>query len=247
MIDSILSSLIDIKNIISNMHSSKPLVVVFLGKSGAGKGTQLDLFKERMGFDFIGSGDLLRNRKKVDDFTGNKISDVIDNGGLIATPVVFQLWMAEFERLKSKESNLKGIVIDGSPRKIREAYLMSEALDWYGWNDNFKVILIDVSDEEVLSRIANRRICEDCGAIVPYIGDLKRLTNCPDCNGNLIKRAEDAETESVKKRLEWFEEEVGPVIEFYKEKGKLFTINGNQPVEDVFNDILAVVEKDADN
>jgi len=229
------------------MHSSKPLIVVFLGKSGAGKGTQLDLFKERMGIDFIGSGDLLRNRKKVDDFTGSKISTVIDNGGLIATPVVFNLWMSEFERLKSKGDTLKGIVIDGSPRKIREAYLMTEALEWYDWNDNFKVILIDVSDEEVLSRIANRRICEECGEIVPYVGELKRLTNCPKCNGNLVKRAEDAETESVKKRLEWFQEEVGPVIDFYKEQGKLVTINGNQAVEDVFNDILAAIKQDAND
>ncbi len=229
------------------MHSSKPLVVVFLGKSGAGKGTQLDLFKERMGYDFIGSGDLLRNRKKVTDYTGTKISDVIDNGGLIATPVVFHLWMSEFERLKSKEEELKGIVIDGSPRKIREAYLMSEALEWYGWNDNFKVILIDVSDEEVLSRIANRRICADCGEIVPYVGDLKRLSHCPKCNGDLIKRAEDSETESVKKRLEWFQEEVGPVINFYRERDKLLTINGNQAVEDVFNDILNAIKEDVDH
>ncbi len=226
------------------MHSSKPLVVVFLGKSGAGKGTQVDLFTERMGFDFIGSGDLLRQRKKVNDYTGNNISHVVDNGGLIATPVVFHLWMSEFERLKAKEEQLKGIVIDGSPRKIREAYLMTEALEWYEWNDNFKVILIDVSDEEVISRIANRRICADCNEIVPYIGELKRLTHCPKCNGELIKRAEDSEVESVKKRLEWFQEEVGPVIEFYKEKGKLVTINGNQPIEDVYNSIQVIVKND---
>lgn len=227
------------------MNSSKPLIVIFLGKAGAGKGTQLDLFKERMGFDFIGSGDLLRSRKKINDYTGNKISTVIDNGGLISTPIVFHLWMSEFERLKAKNSELKGIVIDGSPRKIKEAYLMSDALEWYGWDENLKVILIDVSDEEVLSRIANRRICEDCGEIVPYVGDLKRLTNCPSCNGVLIKRAEDSEIDSVKKRLEWFREEVGPVIDFYKKQGKLETVNGNQSVEDVFKDILSAVEKDA--
>ncbi|MCK9578625.1 nucleoside monophosphate kinase [bacterium] len=224
------------------MHSSNPLVLVFLGKSGAGKGTQLDIFRERMEFDFIGSGDLLRARKKEQDFTGKKIASVIDNGGLIETPVVFSLWMAEFEKLKDKGAELKGIVIDGSPRKIREAYLMDEALNWYEWNDNFKVILIDVSDEEVLSRIANRRICKQCGEIVPYVGELKRLTNCPECNGELIKRPEDSEQDSVRKRLEWFTKEVGPVLDFYREKNKLITINGNQSVEDVYNDILKALE-----
>lgn len=225
------------------MHSSKPLVLVFLGKSGAGKGTQLDMFREKMGFDFIGSGDLLRARKKEAGFTGSKIASVIDHGGLIATPVVFSLWMAEFERLKAIENELKGIVIDGSPRKIREAYLMDEALDWYEWNENFKVVLIDVSDEEVLSRIANRRICKQCGEIVPYVGDLKRLTHCPECGGELVKRPEDSEQDSVKKRLDWFNQEVGPVLDFYREKNKLIVINGNQSVEAVFEDILKVIEK----
>jgi adenylate kinase len=225
------------------MDSSKPLVLAFLGKSGAGKGTQLDILREKLGFDFIGSGDLLRARKQAHDFTGEKIASVIDNGGLIATPVIFSLWMTEFERLKNNESELKGIVIDGSPRKIREAYLMDEALDWYEWNDNFKVILIDVSDEEVLSRITNRRICSECGEIVPYVGDLKRLTHCPKCNGELVKRPEDSEQESVKKRLDWFDCEVTPVIEFYSEKNKLITINGNQTVEAVFEDILKAIEK----
>ncbi|MFA5080484.1 MAG: nucleoside monophosphate kinase [Candidatus Paceibacterota bacterium] len=224
------------------MNNIKPLILVFLGKSGSGKGTQLDKLRERMGFDFIGSGELLRARKQEQDFTGKKIANVIDNGGLIETPVVFSLWMAEFERLKNKESELKGIIIDGSPRKIREAYLMDEALNWYEWNDNFKVILIDVLDEEVLSRIADRRICNQCGEIVPYVGELKKLTNCPKCNGNLIRRPEDSDQESVKKRLEWFSREVGPVIEFYKERNKLITIDGNQTVEKVFEDVLESIQ-----
>jgi len=225
------------------MRSSKPLVLVFLGKSGAGKGTQVDMLKERKGFDYVGSGELLRSRKKESDFTGKKIASVIDNGGLIETPVIFHLWMLEFERLKDKETELKGIVIDGSPRKIREAYLMDEALSWYEWNENFKAVLIDISDDEVFSRIANRRICKQCGEIVPYVGDLKKLTNCPECNGELIKRPEDSEQEAVKKRLEWFADEVEPVINFYKEKNKLVVINGNQEIEDVYNDILKVIEE----
>ncbi|MDD5639872.1 MAG: nucleoside monophosphate kinase [Candidatus Pacebacteria bacterium] len=224
------------------MDNIKPLILIFLGKSGSGKGTQLDKLRERMGFDFIGSGELLRARKQEHDFTGRKIASVIDNGGLIETPVIFSLWMSEFERLKNKESELKGIVIDGSPRKIREAYLMDEALNWYEWNDNFKAILIDVLDEEVLSRIADRRICNQCSEIVPYVGDLKKLTNCPKCNGELIRRPEDSDQESVKKRLEWFTREVSPVIEFYKERNKLITIDGNQTVEKVFEDILESIQ-----
>lgn len=224
------------------MRSNKPLVLVFLGKSGAGKGTQLDLIREKFGFDFIGSGELLRTRKKEKDFTGQKIASVIDKGGLIETPVIFSLWMAEFERLKNRDVPIKGIVLDGSPRKIREAYLMEEALNWYEWNDNFKAILIDVTDEEVFTRIANRRICTQCNEIVPYIGELRKLKNCPKCQGELITRPEDADVEAVKKRLDWFAEEVTPVIDFYKKQDKLVVVDGNQQIEEIFEDILKLVD-----
>ncbi|MGE4555107.1 MAG: nucleoside monophosphate kinase, partial [Candidatus Paceibacterota bacterium] len=123
----------------------KPLVVIFLGKPGSGKGTQAKLLEERLGLNYVGSGELLRERKKRKDFTGEKIAKTIDKGGLVPTPVIFKLWLDEFDKLKTK-NNLKGVVIDGSPRKILEAYLIDEALDWYEWNKNLKVFLIKISN-----------------------------------------------------------------------------------------------------
>jgi len=66
-----------------------PSIIIFLGKSGCGKGTQVELLRKKAGLDYLGSGELLRERKKIDDFTGRKISQVIDNGGIVATPVIF--------------------------------------------------------------------------------------------------------------------------------------------------------------
>jgi adenylate kinase len=218
-------------------------VIIFLGKSGSGKGTQINLLREKFGFDFIGSGDLLRSRKKIEDFTGKKISQVIDFGGIIHTPVIFKLWMEELENLKQKE--LKGIIFDGSPRKIREAYLLDEALEWFEWNSNIKVMLLDISDEEVFKRISVRKICPKCGYILLPSKDGTDLDDCPNCHEKLIIRPEDSE-ENTKKRLDWFNTEVKPVIEHYKNRNMLITINGEQSVENVSKDILKALEDDND-
>ncbi|TSC75553.1 MAG: adenylate kinase [Parcubacteria group bacterium Gr01-1014_30] len=135
--------------------SKKPLVGIFLGRSGSGKGTQVKLLKKKLGLDYISSGKLLRRRKKIKDFTGKKLQKVLDRGGLVPTPVVFKLWLDRFEKLKKKK-NFKGFIYEGSPRKIFEAYLMDEALGWYEWNKKLKVILIDISEKEAIARLTKR-------------------------------------------------------------------------------------------
>ncbi|MFA7141791.1 MAG: nucleoside monophosphate kinase [Candidatus Paceibacterota bacterium] len=190
--------------------SKKPPVICVLGKAGSGKGTQVNLLKERLHLNYIGSGELLRKRKQANDFTGKKIADVIDKGGLVLTPVIFALWMSELEKLKNLE-NLNGILIDGSPRKILEAHLINQAIEWYEWQENFKVILINVPDEEVF----------------------KRLTKRAEIEGR-----EDDTRAGVEKRLAWYKEEVLEVVEFYKKKGLLIEVNGNQEIEAVYNEII---------
>lgn len=133
----------------------RPLIVILLGRSGSGKGTQAQLLGKKLGLDYVDSGTLLRKRKKRKDFTGKKIAQTIDNGGLVSTPIIFRLWMAKFEDLKKKK-NFRGIVTGGSPRKLVEALLIDEALQWYEWDKNVKAVLIDISSKEAISRLAKR-------------------------------------------------------------------------------------------
>lgn len=218
----------------------KPLVVIFLGKQGSGKGTQAELLGKKLGLDYVGSGDLLRERKKERDFTGIRTKNVVNTGGLIPTPVIFKLWLDKFEELKKKK-NLKGFIMDGSPRKILEAYLIDEALEWYEWDKNVKVMLIDISNKEAIWRLTKRRICKKCERIIPYVGKFREMRNCPKCGGRLIKRADDT-VAGVKSRLNWFKTDVQPVINYYRKTGRLIKINGEQSIEDVFKDILKTLK-----
>jgi len=224
---------------------SSPLILSLLGKAGSGKGTQVNLLKEKLDLDFLGTGELLRTRKKIDDFSGKKIASVVDSGGIVPSPVVFKLWMDKFEEFKNR-GDFKGVILDGSPRKLKEAWLMDDALGWFEWDKRVKIMLIDISDQEAIERTISRKTCPKCGNIIMYSKETADMENCPQCGEKLMVRPDDT-IEGVKNRLKWFEEEVGETIRHYESTGRLIRINGEQSVEDVFKDIMKEIEKDDNN
>lgn len=220
--------------------SKKILIFILLGKSGSGKGTQAELLRKKFGLDCVGSGDLIRERAKKNDFTGQKAKRIMLEGKLIPMPVAFKLWLDRIEQLKAKKT-LKGFVMDGNPRRIFEAYLIDDALEFYEWGKNMKAILIDISNKEAIWRLTKRRICKNCKEIIPFIGDFRKIKKCPKCGGELVQRGDDTQA-SVKKRLSWYRTDVQPIVNYYRKTGRLIKINGEQPIEKVFKDILKVVK-----
>ncbi len=211
-------------------------IIILLGKSGSGKGTQAAFLKEKFNLEYIGSGDLLRERAKKKDFTGKKITEIFNKGGLIPTPIILKLWLDKIEKLRNKK-NLKGIIMDGNPRKILEAYLIDEVFEYYGWDKKVQAILIHISDKEATDRLLKRRVCRDCKEIIPFVGEFKKLKKCFKCQGPLVYRSDDTK-KSVEKRLAWFKKDVEPIVRHYKKKGVLIKINGDQSIERVTKDIL---------
>jgi len=221
-------------------HSkANPLIVIILGKAGSGKGTQAKLLVKRFGLEYFGSGDALRKRRIIKDFTGKKLIKVMGKGKLVPTFIISKLWINELEKFKQKKIN--GFVSDGSPRMMIEAELFDEALDWYEWQKSKKVILIDISQKESLKRLIKRRICKDCKRLIPWLGKFREIKKCDKCGGSLITRTDDKPA-AIKKRLEEFKKEVIPVLNYYKKQEKLIKINGEQSIEKVFEDILRVLK-----
>ncbi|OGZ19908.1 MAG: hypothetical protein A3F95_00870 [Candidatus Nealsonbacteria bacterium RIFCSPLOWO2_12_FULL_39_31] len=218
---------------------NEPLIIILLGKSGSGKGTQAELLGDKFGLEYIGSGDLLRVRSKKEDFIGKRIADILAKGELIPTPAILKLWLDRVEEIKNKDG-FKGVVMDGNPRKILEAYLIDEALEWYGWNKNVKVILVDISDKEAIWRLTKRRVCVACKEIIPFAGKFKDIEKCPKCGGELIQRNDDT-VESAKNRLAWFKKDVQPIINYYRKTGRLIRVNGEGLIEDIFKNILEAI------
>lgn len=214
----------------------KPIIVIILGPPGCGKGTQAKLISQEFNLEYFGSGEELRKRQKIKDFTGKKLIEVMNRGEWVPENVIIKIWLNRLEELKKKR-NFNGLIYDGGPRKILEAQLFDIALKWYGWDKNTKVLYIFVSDKEALNRLTKRRQCKECGELIPWLGEFKKIKKCPKCNGELIFRPDDT-LPAIKKRLLEFKKHTLPVINYFKKQKKLIKINGEQSIEDVFKEIL---------
>jgi len=218
-----------------------PLIVIILGRPGCGKGTQAKLLQEKFGLGCLGSGKLLREQVISDhNFSSAKLKAIMERGDLVPTFLVFKVWLDKVDAFKNKP-DFKGVVFDGNPRKLLEARLMEDALAWYDWLEYTKVILVDISPEESYARLTQRRMCEKCGRIIPYLGEFKELKVCDECGGPLVKRADD-DPEVIRHRLDVFEMELQPVIDHYEESGLLIKIDGNRPIEEVNESIVRALK-----
>ncbi|NMB92200.1 MAG: nucleoside monophosphate kinase [Parcubacteria group bacterium] len=135
----------------------KSLNIIFLGRSGSGKGTQLNLLKKRFNLEEIDSGFLLRNFIKQKNSLAQNINEIIKNGNLVPTWLVVYLWVKKILTVKNK----KGLIFEGSPRRLEEARILEECLNLM--NRKFIVIYLNVSEKEVIRRLSLRRICSQCG------------------------------------------------------------------------------------
>ncbi|MFH1461243.1 MAG: nucleoside monophosphate kinase [Patescibacteria group bacterium] len=221
------------------MPNKQSQIIILLGRSGCGKGTQAKLLIKDFGFEYLGTGEILRKRAKTKDFSGKKLKREMNQGGRVSTFFVFQIWGNEAEEVKNKP-NFKGLVIDGSPRSLLEAELMDGLFDWYEWK-NIKVILLDISHQEAFERLAKRRICKQCNRLIPWIGEFKSLKVCDQCGGELINRPDD-KLEAIRERLNYYKKDVEPAIDYYQKQGRLIRVNGEKSIEDVYQDVKRAVE-----
>lgn len=204
--------------------------LIFLGPPGAGKGTMAALLNDKLGIPQISTGDMLRQNIACETELGLKAKDFIERGLLVPDEVV--IGMVE-ERLKAEDCKY-GFMLDGFPRTVVQAEALSKFIDID------LVISLEIEKELILSRISGRRVCPSCKATY-HISRLNGRTDCENCGAELIQRADDSES-TVLDRLSVYHKQTEPLIAYYKEKGKLASLDVNAGVDECLERLLRLIE-----
>ncbi|MEW5805208.1 MAG: nucleoside monophosphate kinase [Patescibacteria group bacterium] len=210
-----------------------------IGKSGSGKGTQIELLKNKLKpVKHIYSGDMLRAFIKQDSALAKKVSAKINKGYLAPDWLTDYLWQTELLNLPASTPN---IIFEGTPRTIAQALVMDEVCQWM-FGIKPIAIHLDISDQEAKKRLLKRLVCKKCGQPVPYKLLDQNPKICPVCGGPIIKRKDD-NNKAILNRLKFFKKEVLPTIDYYKTKKRLIYVNGKQDVPEVFKELWSKLKK----
>lgn len=212
--------------------------IIFLAVQGAGKGTFAKKLKEKYGYAHISTGDILRERAAVKDELGTEIKNLIDNGIFVPNEIIYEA----IEYRITQPDCEKGYILDGFPRNLEQAEGYDKILEKLG-KELGVVINLTIPSELLKQRIIGRRVCKECGAIYNvYNDEFKPKVDgvCDKCGGELYQRADDNE-ESMNTRVKTYFEVTEPIIEYYKEKGVLKTIDSSQDTEVVFKEIEKIL------
>ena len=210
--------------------------IIMLGAPGAGKGTQAKKIAAKYQIPHISTGDIFRANIKNGTELGMKAKSYMDAGGLVPDEITIGMLL---DRIHEADC-ANGYVLDGFPRTIPQAESLTTALKEMGESIDY-AINVDVPDENIISRMSGRRACLQCGATyhIVYNAPAKEGV-CDVCGQNLVLRDDD-KPETVKNRLKVYHEQTQPLIDYYKEKGVLHTVDGTQTMEAVFQSITEIL------
>ena len=212
--------------------------IILMGPPGCGKGTQAKMLEERYSIIQLSTGDMLRAAVREGSTVGLKAKGYMDKGALLPDSIIVDIMR---DRL-SKPDCSNGYILDGFPRTLGQSEALS-VLSAELKQPLTAVISLDVSDEEVVRRLAGRRQCKDCGT--GYHIEFNKPRNagaCDKCGGSLYQRDDDNE-KTVRSRLEIYHEQTSPLIAYYKERGLMYMVSGEGSIEDIFREICSLIDR----
>lgn len=211
------------------------LKLLFFGPPGAGKGTQAKMVAEEFNVEHISTGDILREAVSKGTELGKKAKAIMDRGDLVPDEIMNGL-------VKEKLIELDSFILDGYPRTLEQAQFLDRTLKELK-KEIDAAILIDVSEEEVVKRISNRRVCPKCGKVYNLITlKPKEDEKCDVCGTKIVQRDDDKE-EVVRGRYKVYKANTEPVIEYYRKNNKIITVNGAQDVEEVTKELFNILRR----
>ena len=214
--------------------------VLLIGPPGAGKGTQAKLLEERLNIPQVSTGDMLRQAQREGSQLGDAARRYMENGGLVPDEIVIGI----VEERLSRPDCARGFVLDGFPRTVRQAEALDTLLVARGQPLD-AIVSIIVPREDLVSRLAGRRTCSNCGAMYHLaVDEAARSGVCARCQGVVMQREDDRE-DTVRRRLHVYEQETEPVLDYYRKGGRLVGASGLGTREEVYGRIGAGLRRPA--
>lgn len=221
------------------MTSNFVYTVILLGAPGSGKGTQAKSIAEQYGLFHLSTGDMLREEIASNSEIGAQVKKIIDMGKFPSDDLILNIVHKKLSELKQ---DTRGIVFDGFPRTLAQAVELEKIFE-RGDLPAPLVFLVDVSAEDIIARIMGRYTCSTCGMVYHDQHVKPRVSGvCDSCgSSNFVRRSDDTE-EVIRQRLDVYDQQTKPLIDFYASKGVLNRLDGSKPVGEVTSAIFKVIE-----
>jgi len=208
--------------------------IIIIGPQGSGKGTQAELIAEHYDLLHIESGEILRDLAK----SNKRIDKMVDSGAIVPDKETLK-YISNY--INERKWGYDNIIFDGYPRKRSQYKLLTSWLEKKGMQIDL-VIYLEIDDKEAVRRLSARRVCEKCGEVYNLITKPPKNKLKCRCGGKLIQRDDD-EPRIIQKRLGTFHKRTEPILKLIKKDGTLFKVDGERPIEVIFDEIVSVVDK----
>jgi adenylate kinase len=212
--------------------------VVLVGPPGAGKGTQAQFLASHLSIPKISTGDIFRDNVSHGTALGRRAQAYMERGDLVPDEVTIAMVT---DRLTDEDTQA-GFLLDGFPRNVPQAETLKKML--LAWDTRLDVVLeLVVDDDEVVRRLSGRRTCRRCGRIWHVSFDPPTVAGiCDDCGGELFQRDDDRE-ETIRHRLEVYQEQTSPLVSFYADEGTLLGLDATGPVDEITERALSALRR----
>ena len=209
---------------------------VLIGPQGSGKGTQAQFLIDKYNFQYISTGNLLRQISSVPTPLGEKIKNIIDRGELLPDELLMEVFHNELQGF----DKTKGILIDGTPRTLNQAQMLDKIFSFEELTLP-KAINVNINRQAAIDRLTKRKTCKKCQTPFLPTDNSAQSGICEKCGGEVVSRIDD-NAEAIERRLDLYYKETEPIINYYYQSYRLVKVNGEQSIEGVANDIAKIIE-----
>jgi adenylate kinase len=219
--------------------------IILMGAQGSGKGTQASVIGPWLGLEKIATGDLFRAAIAKKTELGVKVKSILERGDLVPdelTNAIVHVRLRDMARQKA-EGTVRGALFDGFPRTTGQA----EALDriMAEQDDHIDVVIeIQVPREDLVARLSGRRVCPTCGSVYHIESDPPKTPGVCEKDGTPLGQRDDDMPDAIRRRLALYDEQTSPLLSYYEGRGIVRRVDGNAPIDDVTDAILANVSEE---